>query len=152
MNPAHKRFVKQFQPIADAIARVDIDQEDREAVARSVTNALAGRPDFKDELFLLLASDPLVDCAGPAPGQGCPHDRRIRVAMHYSGAEDGRSKAWQRRMPVVRCVTCGTHRRLGPVTTDERLASELEEAGHDPDFVAEAQAQMQNAMDEMGCS
>lgn len=38
------------------------------------------------------------------------------------------------------------------MTTDERLALELEEAGHDPDFVAEAVAQMQDAMDEMGCS
>jgi hypothetical protein len=37
-------------------------------------------------------------------------------------------------------------------TTDERLRRELEEQGMDEDFIAEAQAQMQDAMDEMGCS
>jgi hypothetical protein len=37
-------------------------------------------------------------------------------------------------------------------TTDQRLVAELEEQGHDPCFVAEAEAAMQDAMDEMGCS
>lgn len=38
------------------------------------------------------------------------------------------------------------------VTTDERLARELADAGHDARFVADAQAAMQTAMDELGCS
>jgi len=38
------------------------------------------------------------------------------------------------------------------VTTNERLVQELEEAGHDPDFIAEAEAQILEAMDELGCS
>lgn len=51
------------------------------------------------------------------------------------------------------CWNWGDHHTDRHVTTtDERLARELKEAGHDPDFVAEAQAQMQDAMDEMGCS
>lgn len=118
MSPAAKRFAKAFGPIADAIAVVDIDQEDREAIARSVARALEGRPDFKLELFILLASDPLVDCAGPAPRRGCPHGRQIRVPMHDSSAENGRSQAWQRRLPEVRCVSCGAERYLG--TQSER--------------------------------
>jgi len=38
------------------------------------------------------------------------------------------------------------------VTTNERLVAELEEAGHDPDFIAEAEAQMIDAMNELECS
>lgn len=42
--------------------------------------------------------------------------------------------------------------RCWPVTTNERLVRELEEQGYDADFVAEAEAAMLDAMDEMGCS
>jgi len=38
------------------------------------------------------------------------------------------------------------------MTTNERLVAELEEAGHDPDFIAEAEAQMLDAMNELECS
>jgi hypothetical protein len=112
-SPALKRFNKTYLPIADAVARVDIDQEDRERVAREITRALQGSPDFKEDLFLLLASDPLVDCVGARPGEGCAHNRHIRVAMHDSHAEDGRAASWQRRLPEVRCVSCGFERRHG---------------------------------------
>lgn len=46
MNPAAKRFQREFLPIADAIASLDINQVDREHVARAVAGALDGRRDF----------------------------------------------------------------------------------------------------------
>lgn len=106
--PAVKRFDKKFTPVADAIARLDIDQEVREQVARAVTEGFeqAGDRDFKADLFELLASDPLVPCAG-ALGAPCPHGRELRIAMHYSEGPDGRSAAWARRPGETRCVSCG---------------------------------------------
>ena len=102
------RFNKRYKPIADAIAMCDLDQEDRELVAESVTEELIGQPDFKPDLFRLLASDPLVPCAGSG-GEPCPHGRNIRIAMHLSMAHDGRSEAWRQRAPYgqIRCVSCG---------------------------------------------
>jgi len=113
MNVATKRFTKRYQPIYDAVARLStIDQEVREEVARALTISLKGQPDFKPELFQLLASDPLVDCAGSGlrRGMACPHDRRIRVAMHDSTSEDGRAASWRQTMPEVRCTSCGFER------------------------------------------
>lgn len=119
MTPAAKRFTANYAGIADAIASVDIDQEDRELVARTVAEALSGRRDFNRETFELLASDPLVPCAG-VDGEGTNRDGErcgvvIRIAMHNSDAEDGRSFAWSERRPVVRCVSCGSRAVLGGV-------------------------------------
>lgn len=114
--PAFKRFMRTYGPIADAVARLDIDQEDRERVAEALTQALDGRPDFRPSTFRLLASDPLCPCAGPREtanarggfaGEPCPHGREIRIAMHNTDAPDGRSFAWAQRRPTVRCVSCG---------------------------------------------
>lgn len=107
MNPASKRFYKQYGGIADAIARLDIDQEVRERVATALTGALGGRPDFKDDLFWHLAADPLVRCAG-ADAEPCPNAVEIRIAMHLRDAPDGRSAAWRSRPPVTRCLRCGS--------------------------------------------
>lgn len=105
MNPARKRFQREFGPIADALARVALDQSDRERVAEAVAGALEGRRDFRRDLFVLLASDPLVPCAG---NEGpCPNGYEIRIAMHDRTAEDGRSVAWRATPPTVRCVSCG---------------------------------------------
>lgn len=112
-TPAMKRFNAKYLPIADAISGLNIDQEVREAVAEEVAAAISASDskfhlDFKHDTFVLLASDPLVPCAGykDAP---CPHGRVIRIAMHLSSAEDGRSEAWDQRAPYghVRCVSCG---------------------------------------------
>lgn len=116
-SPAMKRFNQQYVPIADAIARLEIDQEVREAVAEAVADGIeaatvgtsrrAANPDFIRDTFVLLASDPLVPCAG-YQDKPCPHGRELRVAMHLSSAPDGRSKAWQREHPSgIRCVSCG---------------------------------------------
>ena len=112
-SPSMKRFNKRYLPIADAIASVNIDQEEREAVAQEVAHAIekAGSrdfPDFRPDLFVLLASDPLVPCAGP-PGSVCPHGRMMRMRFHNSASPDGRSLLWQRRAPYgkIRCVSCG---------------------------------------------
>lgn len=115
MIPEVKRFVKRYQPIYDTIARLNVDQEVREQVARALYGSLSGQPDFKSELFLNLASDPLVDCAGPRPGQGCPHGREIRVSMHDHNAPDGRAANWQSTLPEVRCISCGAERFMGVV-------------------------------------
>lgn len=102
------RFNKRYLPIANAIAMCDLDQEDRELVADSVTEELIGQPDFDADLFRLLASDPLVPCAGSG-GHVCPHGRNIRIPMHLSMAFNGRSDAWRQRAPYgqIRCVSCG---------------------------------------------
>lgn len=119
-SPAMKRFDKRYLPIANAIASVDIDQVDRETIAHEVAMALSSDnrtyPDFKFDTFVLLASDPLVPCAGPeGTDEGCPHDRHIRIGMHLSDAPDGRSYAWRRRAPYgqIRCVSCGVPNKLG---------------------------------------
>lgn len=57
MNPAAKRFQKTYGPIADAVSSVDIGQTNREAVALALANALDGRPDFRRDAFLVIASD-----------------------------------------------------------------------------------------------
>ncbi len=113
-SAAMNRFNKRYKPIADAIAMCDIDQEDRELVAYAVTDALYEDRDFDPELFRLLASDPLVPCAGSG-GEPCPHGRNIRIAMHLSTAPDGRSQAWRQRAPYgrIRCVTCGAKQFIG---------------------------------------
>lgn len=112
-SAAMNRFDKRYLPIANGIASADIDQEARELVARTVADAIKEvgarhMPDFKHDLFVLLASDPLVPCAGTKDGP-CPHGRVIRIAMHLSNAPDGRSAAWEQRAPYgrIRCVTCG---------------------------------------------
>ena len=112
MNPALKRFNSKYGVIADAIASVDLDQEDREVVARAVSDKIMANihdhRDFREDLFLLLASDPLVPCAGHN-GEPCPHERVIRIAMHLRSAPDGRSEVWQQRAPYgsIRCISCG---------------------------------------------
>jgi hypothetical protein len=113
MEPSVKRFYRKFVPIADAIASLDLDQEDREMVAQAVADALDGverQTDFHQhyDLFVLLASDPLVPCAGHH-GQPCPHGRVIRQAMHNSSAPDGHSAIWAQRAPYgqIRCISCG---------------------------------------------
>jgi hypothetical protein len=106
MKPETKRFQRRYGAAADAIARLDIDQEIREEVAEAVTEAFRGDEDFYPDLFRLLASDPLVACPG-RDGAPCPGGRSIRIPMHLASAPDGRSKAWRRRLPEVRCVSCG---------------------------------------------
>lgn len=130
MRPADKRFKAHFEPMADAIARLDIDQEVREevavaladAISQDVAQAMARHGTSQDthtwlrgwrrDLFILLATDPLCACAGPGDGEPCPHGRVIRIAMHNSSAEKplpaGRSLAWRHTKPLVRCVSCGS--------------------------------------------
>ena len=116
MNPSIKRFKKNYEGVADAIARADLDQEDREELAAAVADSFAAKndPDFRRDLFVLLASDPLVPCAGfdhyeTGDHVDCPEGRLIRIGMHLSDAPDGRSRAWRRRAPYgrIRCVSCG---------------------------------------------
>jgi hypothetical protein len=106
-----RRFRQNYQPIADAISRLDVDQETREEVAEAITEAFAAtrHQGFNADLFLAIARDPLCACAGPSAdgSEPCPHRREIRVAMHLRDAPDGRSAAWVSRKPIVRCVSCG---------------------------------------------
>jgi hypothetical protein len=106
VNPSLKRFKREFEPIADAVARLDLDQEVREQIADALTDALDGRADFRPDLFWHLTADPLCECAGTDEGP-CPEGRSIRISMHLRDAPDGRSRAWQPRKPTVRCVSCG---------------------------------------------
>jgi hypothetical protein len=106
MKVEARRFQKRYGAAADAIARLDIDQPDREKVAHALAQAFTGQPDFKAETFWLLAADPLCPCAGTADGP-CPAGREIRVAMHDRHAPDGHSEAWARRKPLVWCAACG---------------------------------------------
>lgn len=114
MNPAIKRFDKRYGPIADVISRADIDQVDREAIAVAMGEALTGQPDFRPDLFRLIAKDPLVACAGYTLREtgdhvACPHGRELRIAMHDRDAPDGRNIAWTPRLPEgIRCVSCGS--------------------------------------------
>jgi hypothetical protein len=105
VNPALKRFTRDFGPLADAIARVDIGQTNRDLVAAAATDALTHMPNFKPALFRLLASDPLVPCAGTDDGP-CADGLEIRVGMHLNTAPDGRAQSWQEELPVVRCLAC----------------------------------------------
>lgn len=112
MNPALKRFMRDYGATAEAVARLDLDQEDRERVAEALADALHGRLFFKRDLFVLLATDPLVPCAG-ANGEPCPTEAVIRVSMHNRLASNGRSAAWRRRAPEVRCTSCGARQFIG---------------------------------------
>jgi hypothetical protein len=106
---AAKRFERAgFKAIADAIALLDLDQEDRESVAEAIGDALDGTAHFQRDLFVLLASDPLVPCAGSRYGP-CPDARVIRQAWHDRSAPDGRNPMWRRRAPYgdIRCARCG---------------------------------------------
>lgn len=105
-SPAIKRFNRDYLPLANAIARLDITQTDREKVADAITAALTGRRDFRPGTFRLLASDPLSACPGTDDGP-CPKGIEIRTGMHNSKAPDGRSIMWQEDKPIVRCVECG---------------------------------------------
>lgn len=40
-------------------------------------------------------------------------DERIYEVSILSDAPDGRSKAWRRRPPEVRCTTCGAREFIG---------------------------------------
>jgi hypothetical protein len=106
MKPQVKRFVAQYGPIADAIARLDIHQVIREQIADALTEALRGRPDFNADLFWHLAADPLCECAG-VDDEPCPEGHWIRVAMHLRDAPEGRAKSWRSVKPNVRCSSCG---------------------------------------------
>lgn len=105
-----KRFIRNYQPTADAISRLDIAQVDREAVAAAVADGIDSvvkkLPGWNRDLFVGIASDPLCKCAG-ANGEPCPHGREIRIAMHLRGAPNGRSFAWAPRKPEMRCISCG---------------------------------------------
>ena len=116
MKPEMRRFDKKFRAAADAISRLDIEQEDRELIADALTAALRGQPDFKAELFQLLASDPICYCVG-VDDQPCPDRREIRIAMHLSSAPDGRADSWRARKPIVRCVSCGAAQFLSPLAS-----------------------------------
>lgn len=105
-SPAIKRFNRDFVPLADAISRLDIGQSNRDLVAATAADALSHLRDFKPNLFRLLASDPLVTCAGTDDGP-CPDQTEMRVAMHLGSAPDGRAQSWQEDLPVVRCTACG---------------------------------------------
>lgn len=131
-TPEMKRFNKHFAPIADAIASVDIDQVEREMIAKAVADGIAkaakvvgGSATTQDtkvwgkgwrrDLFVLLASDPLVPCAGwddPETDEHheCPTSTVIRIGMHNSSDPEGRSQSWKPRAPYgrIRCVTCGS--------------------------------------------
>lgn len=123
-SPASKRFKRKYGAAADAVSRLDIDQEVREQVAGALAGAFAGQPDFDAEIFRHIASDPLCACAGVPDFGPCPHGREIRVSMHLSSAPDGRSAAWAARKPLVRCVSCGAtehYRRLGAEESARRL-------------------------------
>lgn len=113
MQVSKKALKEQLVAIADAIASADVDQEDRERVARAVGDSLSRvvLQEFDRDVFVLLASDPLVPCVG-ADGEGCPHERVIRIPMHLSSAPDGRSKVWAQRAPYgdILCVTCGSEK------------------------------------------
>ena len=111
MNPALKRFNRDFVPLADAIARLDIGQSTRELVANAATDALAHLPNFKPAQFRLLASDPLVLCIGTDDGP-CPNQLEIRIGMHLSTAPDGHAVTWQEDLPVVRCAYCDLAMRV----------------------------------------
>ena len=113
-----KRLRAHIHAIADGIARADIGQIERERVAETVAAALRIDPKIaahvKRDAFVLLASDPLVPCAGPRDSDdGCPHDRVIRIMMHNRESPDGRSKAWEARAPYgrIRCTSCGFPRK-----------------------------------------
>lgn len=118
MTIAEKKFKQRYEPIADVISRADIAQVDREKLATAMGDALRaiargrGDTDFLHDAFVLIASDPLVKCAGYDDPEGaghvdCPDDIEIRVGMHLSSAPDGRSQAWRPRLPVRRCARCG---------------------------------------------
>lgn len=114
MNPALKRFNRDYVPMADAVARLHVEQTVREQVATALTEALDGRPDFRPDLFWLLAADPLVPCMGPADGEACPQAHQIRIPMHLDG---GRAASWQPHPPEVRCAPCGATYHLRPKET-----------------------------------
>lgn len=112
MNPAIKRFEKRFAGLADVVAKSGVDQLQREALADAMTEVLRGQPDFRPDLFRMLASDPLCECEGFTDRDTretvpCPDGRWIRIAMHLRDAPDGRSAVWQIDKPKVRCVSCG---------------------------------------------
>ena len=97
MNPAVKRFNKEYLPQADAISRMDVPQAEREKIAADIAASLRGKRDFREDLFLRLAGDPLVKCAG-YDDTPCPHGREIRVHREsFTGPRSG----------AVRCVSCG---------------------------------------------
>lgn len=109
VNPAAKRFQKAYLPVADAIARLDVTQAEREVIADAVADGFmeareGGRlhPDYNDESFRHYAKDPLGPCAGPgdmAYSQPCPDGRMMRTYRAIV-PPDG-------RRPVMRCVSCG---------------------------------------------
>lgn len=111
------KFARRYLTIADAIARLDIEQEVREQVADEVAKALYNDgktfPHFDPVMFRLLAADPLCPCVGSDYGY-CPTQAEIRIGMHLDTKDAGtvqgpalRSQAWQPRMPEVRCISCG---------------------------------------------
>jgi hypothetical protein len=111
VNPDMKKFIARHRPVYDTVARLDVDQELREEIARRLADALDEAGEFKPgqrDTFELLASDPLVPCAGNDIDGACPADVEIRVGMHWSGSPDGRSQAWERERPEVRCLDCGS--------------------------------------------
>jgi hypothetical protein len=119
VQPRERRFQRRYAPAYDGIAAADMDQEDREALARSVAARYlrAGAEDFMHDLFVLLASDPVVRCAGydiDGERHECPARVEIRVRMHDSGAPDGRSTQWSERAPYgeVRCLPCGSRQHV----------------------------------------
>ena len=119
-SPSRKRFEREYQPIYDAIASLDVPKVIRERVAGAVGKALyedhARHPhrmsSEQHKLFVLLASDPLLPCVGYGDDP-CPDARVIRVGMHLNfdpfDPENplGRSQAWEMVRHPIRCVSCG---------------------------------------------
>ncbi len=96
-SPALKRFNKEYLSQADAISRMDVPQAEREKIAADIAASLVGKRDFREDLFLRLAKDPLVMCAG-YEDTPCPHGREIRIHREsFTGDTAGK----------VRCVSCG---------------------------------------------
>lgn len=116
-SPAYKRHLKKYGPVAAAISRLEVPQVTREQIAHDIRAAFdeVGDPDFRShaDTFELVASDPLVACAGYGDNP-CPEGREIRIAMHLSEAPDGRAKSWRATKPTgIRCVSCGSREFVG---------------------------------------
>jgi hypothetical protein len=108
VNPATKRFDKRYSPIYDTIAQLDIAQSERETIAEALGDALVGQPDFRRDIFVLMAKDPLGPCAGPGDepySQPCLHGRMMRT-YHSQVHPDC-------RRPLRWCISCGAHRFVG---------------------------------------
>jgi hypothetical protein len=91
-------------------------------------NGIAAAEDFIHDTFVLLASDPLVRCAGydlDGLHHECADGVEIRVRMHDSGAPHGRSTQRAERAPYgqLRCVTCGSRQHVPAFAANAKEAT-----------------------------